>query len=458
MKRLMTTLLLLGACLAMAQTPGEAVNILENGDGAGVRALSMGRAFEGVSDDFSALFYNPAGLALLKHSSVGGGFRLMQFENEATFQENTEKSNENTSAFSSAAFAYKFPAVRGGMGLAVGYHRVKDFDDFLYFSGFNTASNGLWFELDDDNGASADYDFDRDVQQTEEVNNRGGMGALSIGLGALVSPNLALGVTFSRYTGSSQYDLSFYQDDVDGLYNMYPADIDAYESYETIDTDYSGWGTKLGAMLMLNPDIRIGVAVDLPTTVRVEEGWSAEDVIVFDNGDESWSDLESGEWMYDVRFPAQFSGGAAFNLRALVLSASVKYCDWSSVEFGVPDEVAMTGDYGDLLADNRFFNTDFRPTLAWGVGGELRMPGSGFMLRGGYHVNPSPLKDADTALDRKTLSAGLGLRLDAMTTIDIGFTRTNYDRFSSDALTPGGTAESIKIDKIMAGLTLRLPN
>ena len=37
------------------------------------------------------------------------------------------------------------------MVLALGYNYVRDFDDYLYFRGFNPMSNGLEFELADEN-------------------------------------------------------------------------------------------------------------------------------------------------------------------------------------------------------------------------------------------------------------------------------------------------------------------
>lgn len=45
--------------------------------GQGARALGMGQAFVSVSDDESALFYNPAGLAQLARPSVGFAWRVM---------------------------------------------------------------------------------------------------------------------------------------------------------------------------------------------------------------------------------------------------------------------------------------------------------------------------------------------------------------------------------------------
>ncbi|MCK5146060.1 outer membrane protein transport protein [bacterium] len=459
MKRLnLICFLMLGLGLAAAQTTEEAVNILENSDGAGIRALSMGRAFVGVADDYSALYWNAAGLSQLKTSEIGGGFRTNKFNNEAIFQGETENEYEKFSHLSSAAFAYKFPTIRGGMGLALGFRRMKDFDDFLYFKGFNTQSNDLSFEFEDEAGLTDTYYYDVNTMQSEEVKMSGGLGAWSLGIGAAISPNMSVGATFSRYTGKSQYDFAFYQDDVDGEYFIHPADFDAYEYYETISAEYRGYGVQIGALMNINPDIKLGATIDLPTTINVKEMHSADEIVYFDNDEFMEADLGNGEWEYDVVFPARFSVGGAFNLRSLILTGSVQYCDWSGTKFKEPEGAAYSDDYPSLLADNRLFSQDFRATLAWGIGGELRMPGTQLLIRGGYHVAPSPLKDADNSLDKKTISAGLGFRIDGQTTLEVGMTRTMFDRFTSDGWAPGGVDESIVLDKIMAGVTIKLPN
>ena len=61
---------LLGFAIVLVLASGLFANGL-NLNGLGARAASMGGAFVGLADDFTAVFWNPAGLALMKRAHTG---------------------------------------------------------------------------------------------------------------------------------------------------------------------------------------------------------------------------------------------------------------------------------------------------------------------------------------------------------------------------------------------------
>ena len=53
--------------------------------GVGSRAMGMGGAYVGIADDYSALYWNPAGLGQIRRMEVNVGFSHNKLVNSATF-------------------------------------------------------------------------------------------------------------------------------------------------------------------------------------------------------------------------------------------------------------------------------------------------------------------------------------------------------------------------------------
>ena len=68
------TKILLGIGLTLGITFGQsawdAIHITENEEGFGTRALAMGSAYTALANDYSGIYWNPAGLASLEKSGI----------------------------------------------------------------------------------------------------------------------------------------------------------------------------------------------------------------------------------------------------------------------------------------------------------------------------------------------------------------------------------------------------
>ncbi len=439
-----------------AQTPDEAVFLMENETGVGVRAMGMGNAFAAVADDYTATYWNPAGLTMLKQSELSADIYHLNYQNEATYLGNTILDERAFTKLNSLGLAYKFPTTQGSFVLSFGYNRFKDLENFMYFTGYSNEPNGLEFELEDDNGDYAYYPFDSDVQRTEQITQDGNLGAWSIAGGMMLSQNFALGLTVNFYSGSSNYAFDFFQDDVDDLYNEYPGNYDSYEMHQNINSEFGGYGIKLGSIYHMSEHLRLGLAVDLPSTVNVKETYSSSDVLYFDDGYVSEYEEEPGQWEYDIQYPFKFSGGVALDLNLLMVAGSFEYRDWSQVKFDKPDGQTMSYDYQTLLDENNYFPENFRAVLSYSAGAELRVPGTGLKLRGGYQYVPSPYIDAAKEQDRKYISAGFGYDVGGSAALNMSVRQGFWKRNTFDDLTPGGTFEDIETTRFMAGISIRM--
>jgi long-subunit fatty acid transport protein len=458
MKKVRFILLFAGlmAYSAQGQTAEEAINLMDNEGGIGVKAHAMGNAFSPVADDYSAVYWNPAGLTQITATQVYGNLSHLQFNNEARYSNSTLADSRNFTKLQSIGLAIPLPTSRGSFVLAFGYNRVKDYDDYLLFDGYSNRSNNLSFELSDDNGFYADHPFDNNVQRTEQISQEGSLGTWSFGGGVQMSRNFSVGLTLNIFSGGSDYLFDFLQQDVNNLYTAYPANYTSYELHQKLITDISGWNLKAGGLFRLNEMLRLGMTIEFPTVLSIREQYSSDDVLTFDDGYVSEFDLGSGEWEYEVSYPFKFGAGLALTLKQFQLAASVDYRDWSQVQFEIPDGLSLDEDFSALLDENSLISGNFRPVVNYSIGGELRIADSGVKLRAGYRYLPSPLRDAGSELDRQYYSAGIGYDIDNSTTLEFSSSRGTWQRSSLDSYTPGGTTESITTDRVLVGLTFRL--
>ena len=436
-----------------SQNAFDAVRIVQDEIGFGARALGMGGAYTAVANDYSAIYWNPAGLADVKYSEFFGELSHLNFKNEATFANQLTDNSENYTRLRSLGLALPFPTQRGSFVVALGYNRVRDFDQNLLFSGFNTQSNDVSFDLEDQQGNTNTYPFDKEVQQTEQIMDEGGLKQWSFAAAIALSPNFTAGITANIYKGKDDYLFTFTQEDIENNYNIFPGDFQSYQLNQKLLTDYSAFNLKLGGMFKVNRNVKIGAAIGLPTTFSVHETYSSDDLIIFDDDFEDPYDYGTGEFKYDVKTPMHFDGGISFSNRNLTLAASMRYRDWSQTEFDIPDNQLDNSDYRDLLDLNPVIRQDFRATVQYNLGGEIYLEGLNARLRGGYSVYPSPLKNASSDMDKKYISAGVGFKVDRNVNLDLTYLRGSWKQESEDSYTPGGTLEDITLNRFFVGLS-----
>ena len=124
-----------------AQFSEDAVRYSGSGSGIGSRALGMGNAYIGVSDDYSATFCNPAGLAQMRRLEVMGGISNVNLTNDATFYSAKQNATTSATSLDNLGFVFPFPTLQGSLVFAFGYNRISNFANVSKFDGFNNQSS-----------------------------------------------------------------------------------------------------------------------------------------------------------------------------------------------------------------------------------------------------------------------------------------------------------------------------
>jgi long-subunit fatty acid transport protein len=467
MKKYITTLtlgILFTFGMVSGQTAYDAIHITENEEGFGTRALAMGGAYTALANDYSGIYWNPAGLGSIDKTGFYADLSHLQFSNDALYMNNLTSNNQGFTKLKSLGFVMPLPTSQGSFVIAGGFNRVLDYDDHLYFEGLADVyddfiyktdhDNGeLGFWIEDDNSEQYFYPFSQGVYKQGDLRIEGSLRQWSLGGALALSPNFTIGLTTSLVHGKEEYNFGFSQFDDDNLYYEYPGDFDEYTVNQYLLSDYYALNLKLGGMVNLSNMLSVGGVITLPSKYYIEETHSFSDNLFFDDGTDDPTE-DTGIFDYHVKTPFIFDVGMAFSNKLITLSASARYRDWSQTRFEVSEYELDDQDYRSIVSENNFLARDYDQVLEYRVGGEVTLPGLNTKLRTGYTLIPSPLRDSND--ERITYSAGISFKVDKNVSLDFSYLKRDWTRDSWDIYTPAGVNENIEIHKILVGLTYNL--
>ena len=464
--------LALTAVQAFGQYPEDALRLGLPGTGVGSRSLGMGNAYTGIANDFSAIYWNPAGLAQLQFSEFSLGLSYHNNADISTFFNVQEKYNSTSTNLNGLGLVYKIPTSKGSMVLAFGYDRQNNFASGMSFTGFNPGSsiiqsyarNGSFYPSDlSDNIAYQLYLADIDtvtgrftspitgrVTQIAKVVEGGGLNNWSMGGGVDIAKDLSLGVTLTYLSGTYRYDRNFAEEDRSHNWDAYPYDFDRLSVDEFIEGDISGGNAKFGLLYRIPDRFRLGVAAKTPTSFTVKETFGIAATSVFDNGDSYPKDAPfktHGSGEYDVVTPWEFSAGVSVVLSDLLVSADFDYTDWTELKFENAN--------ADVMEQNRDMKTIFRGAPNYRVGLEYDLAKIGVRLRGGFMYFSSPYANDPLAYDQKYITGGIGFLLGPSTMFDVAYARGWWETFRTNYDASSLTNEKLTTNTVLATFSYR---
>jgi long-chain fatty acid transport protein len=332
-----------------------------NLNGLGTRAQAMGGAFVGIANDFSAVFWNPAGAAGFRKEMFGfyttdliptATYRLQSAIPEAPYVEAKTK----TSHYLGFLGAYYRPisskvVVGLGVGTPSGLGAKWDGQDFASLSG------GTAFDWSSKIGV-----FSFSPLVAVKLNEW-------LSVGATLNVNLG---TFNLKMPGGSADLG------EG-----PVNLGQYEEQMT------GWGFGATFGLLAKPTdkLGIGLTVRTPSTVSFKGSARLSYLSLYDLPDRS--DLKR-----KITWPLWIAGGVSFRpVERLLLSVDIHWTQWSKLN-------RITTDYLDdvwamLMAAGE---SDVR-VLDWADKTQVRFGAEYALnpstaLRAGYYNDPAPGPDS----------------------------------------------------------------
>jgi len=332
----------------------------------GTRALAMGGAFVGLADDFSAIYWNPAGIAHFKQKHFG--FYATDIIPSSTYKLEPDipgigtfrliKADTVSKHYLSGLAAYYFPVsekVVAGIGVYIP-------------SGLGASWDGADFAAIANNNPSLDW------------RSKIGLITISPALAFKVNDNIFVGATLNINYG--KFDIAMHGGATDA-----PLPVVDLGQYEESMTGW-GYGATLGVLVKPTDKLSIGATFRTASTVKFDGDASLTGMS--DLGLALGTSLnQTSNLNREVTWPMWFATGVSFKpIEELTLTGDVQWTQWSVIDtletnYLDPDWKNMMGASGD---DKRPMN--WEDALQIRFGAEYRI--KNFAFRGGYYIDPSP--------------------------------------------------------------------
>lgn len=433
----LSILLLLGAGPVRAQTDSTPVELSEtNYFGMGARAMGMGTAFVGISDDVSAMFYNPAGLTQIRRVDLSGSLSIDSYEVITTHVATRTATTSHTRLEN---FSIAFPIVpHRGTSMGFAFRRYADLDQVLFREGFlvqpTTAPSEGLFEL-------------------ESYERRGSINAWTGAVAFKLNPRISLGGSVSYLSGSTHQNSVFsnLRATVVGndiiLDTGSPSDPDERVFEEIVyftDANMYGWTGAAGILFEFDHGLRLGGNFEFPSSLR----WDGitrvrlEDTIGFIPDENP----ETIGFRDNITMPLTISGGLSWKYYGLLLSGGMRWTDYRQINF---DGARITAASDERTTLQRV--DAYRSVVAINVGVEWQTPTrTPFFFRGGFYTKPLPYDriaaDPDFQLGAETsvltrdypraeivsdqhfFTLGAGIEFEKAISFDLAFQRGKWKR------------------------------
>lgn len=461
MKKFMQSLYILLAITGLtisvlpAQTASDILRYSYTNPQGTARAMGIGGAIGGLGGDFTSLSINPAGI---------GGYWKSEFMVSPVFIGNNTRSSLN-GGLESQELARKFGLSNLGIvftntsdrgawkavSLGIGLNKLGSYQqEFFYqnetqgsivdrfaglafgltpdqLDGFEAGpaySSGAIYDIGNDLIYETDFDNqDQDVfRKNQLVKTEGYNNELVIGFGGNLKNKVliggSVGVPFVSFRSDKIYEETD-ENDVIPAFNY-------LRFNEYLSTEGGGVNLKLGAIVKLSNNIRIGAAVHTPTYLALTDRFTTDFTYEYNEGagDESFTnESPEGEFEYGLTTPWKAVANAAWIVgKQGFISADIEYIDYASAKYDFTTNSDNVEDriYQDEV--NAEIKESYKSAVNIKLGGELAY--EGFRFRLGGQLLGSPFVNDHTF--EKVLTAGLGVRGNKAF-LDLGFSHSSVN-------------------------------
>lgn len=371
----------------------------------GSRALAMGGAFVGLADDYSTIFWNPAGIAHFEKEYFG-------FSGDDIIPYGSYEVNFNHPFFGSTTVNAETISKHYLAGMAAYYRPLSE--NLVAGIGVYTPS-GLGAEWEGDDFAPLSFG------QSYNWKSRIGVVTVSPVLGYKVNDLLYVGGSLNVNYG--MFDISTHAGG-EAIVDPTTGQLIMTLDFGQQKMNLSGWGYGATLGVLVKPSEKFSLGATFKTPTKIQFSGDAEisnlNILTKIPGSPFYGATisNSSKVEGEVTWPMWIAGGIAFSpVEELTITADVQYTNWKKIdviEFDYTDvnwELIMEATEGNKMPMHWRNATQIR------FGAEYRI--NNVALRGGYYWDPSPAPDKTMNVlvpnyDFNVITLGLGYSLDGL--------------------------------------------
>ena len=422
-----------------AQDDNDAIGLFRNEFGPGARAMALGGAFAPIAEDFTATYWNPAGLAQIRKMEFYGSLSRINLNNRIGYQGTLTENTNGFTNINSMGIVFPIPTFRGSLVFAVGYNRVNHFDDFNQVVGAPSVSNSSFY-------------------QSEQTTVDGNLNQWSFAGAADLSKNFSIGATLNLITGRNRTNVAYREDDPNDVL----LDEQSWNVNFDIKPDYTGANFKIGSLFRPMENLRLAATITMPSSISAEENSNYFESFVDDSSYVSDYGPFDEFRKYHITSPWRFELGASYKYKLATLSGSVEFIDWTETRFS---SNLVDGNGNNIDGEiNTAIITKYRSTENYHLGAEVIIPQVGAKVMGGYYYQLSPYKNGVELVNsnKQFISGGISFLVDEQIKLDVAYQHGFWKQSTTDdflGADPQGnafvTSEKIKTNRFLIGLSYR---
>lgn len=371
--------------------------------GVGAKAIGMGGAFRGLADDWSACYWNPAGLAQLEKSELGLVLSVLSPRPE--FAPNITYDGYDVGYLNGAT---RYPKDKNNM--------VPNLSGFIKFPAPRDFTAGLAIFVPYALGSEWDlFDpiYPDIVAPYPAIDHKSDLRVVDIHPSiakAFAGDKLLFGAGISFMRGKIEYQKAF----LNATTLPRPHDNVAIDA--RIEGDGWGYGANFGLLYKFSDKLQFGISGKTPTTIKfdgtltnnlygfyniplkeyfLQNVYNALDSarirFLFPDDQEvtSWRNNAAAE----LKLPADIGIGIAYRKSdKLLMTLDLAYTLWERLDSIVIDVDGQQSPIDPSPAADVVVRTKWENTLRLSLGTEYRMREQ-IRLRGGFYYDPSPIPD-----------------------------------------------------------------